>query len=235
MAHRGESFTLVRASGASGVDRVHGVFLFHLFCLPADPRRRSLLPARLGKLLGGDDLLRRRLRARLRHRDALVDRESVVHARGSLAYRTYRRAVYRADSFDREIRARARRRVSIAARCWSDGGVMGSVAAPPLAFLDVSPFRCVHVHFDGVRSKSLCRGCAGRLGYGNPRVFPGLPGDRGVWLTDKCDRDPHEKARGLQPLAKSSDRETGGRLARLYFCPADGAPIWTLYPTSPLR
>src|SRR5579864_715453 len=45
LAHRRESRALARTPDASRPDRVHGVLLLHIFYLPADSRRNSLLPA----------------------------------------------------------------------------------------------------------------------------------------------------------------------------------------------
>src|SRR5437762_12939235 len=145
MAHRRESSALVRTPGASGVDRVHGVFLFHLFRLSADSRRGSLFRARSGSLLVGNDVFRDRLRFRLRHRDALSRREPVFHTGGAVAPRTYWWAVHGARHADRKIRARARRGVSFAARRRGHGRALGSLAASPLAILDLPPVCRVHV------------------------------------------------------------------------------------------
>src|SRR2546429_8584585 len=131
MAHRRESSALVRTPGASGVDRVHGVFLFHLFRLSADSRRGSLFRARSGSLLVGNDVFRDRLRFRLRHRDALSRREPVFHTGGAVVPPTYWGGAHGGRYADWKIWGRAPPGVSLAAPCPGPSPALGGLAGSP--------------------------------------------------------------------------------------------------------
>ena len=63
--------------------------------------------------------------------------------------------------------------ISFAACGGSCGVALGSVEAPPVAFLGIPSIRPLHVCFDGVRAESLCGGCV----RGN--------GDRDVRIRDR--------------------------------------------------
>src|SRR5713226_6533737 len=103
MADGCESFALAGALCASSAERIYAVRLFHLFCLSADSRRNSLLPARFEELLGSDDVFSSRLRVRLCHFDVLSRAEPVVHAVRPVARRSDRWSVHRANQLHREM------------------------------------------------------------------------------------------------------------------------------------
>ena len=85
------------------------------------------------------------------------------------------------------MRARAWRCVSVAARSGSDGSVVGSVAASPVAVLDFPDVRGVHVYFNGLRPKPLRGGRAGRNADGDFGVLYGSLGDEDTRLLGLLD------------------------------------------------
>src|SRR6266478_8584686 len=158
MADGSESFVVARALSAAGPERIHAIRLLYLLRFSADSRRDSLLPARLGELLGSDDVFGGWLCFGLRDLDVFPCAKPVVHLCEHVARRSHRRTIHGAHQHDREMRASARRSVSLAARGRSGCGPLGSLAAQTVALLDIPSVRTVHVRFNRLHKKPLCGG-----------------------------------------------------------------------------
>src|SRR5216683_3070522 len=111
-----ESFVVAGAICAPGAERTHAIRLFHLFSFSSRSRRDSLPPARLGKLLGSDDVFGDWLCAWVCHLHIFSGAKPMVHVCGLVAQRSHGRAVHGARQLDREMRTGARGGFSLATR-----------------------------------------------------------------------------------------------------------------------
>src|SRR6267378_4134452 len=164
MADGCESFVMAGAICSPGAERIHAIRLFHLFSFSARSRRDSLPPARLGKLLGSDDVFGGCVRAWLYHLDILSGAKPVVHVCRHVAQQSHGWAAHGARQLHREMRTGTRRGVPLATRSGGGSGALGSMAAPAVALLDIPSERHLHVRFDCLRAKPLRGGRLRRNG-----------------------------------------------------------------------
>src|SRR5260370_27447013 len=156
---------------------MHAIRLLHIFSFSSDSGRDSLLPARVQKLLGSDDVYGSWLRAWLRHLRVPASTKPVVRIRGHVAQQSCGRTVHSPCQPDREMRTGARRGLSIAARGGSSCRTLGSVAAAAVAILGIPTMRPLHVRFNGLRANPLRGGCVRRDGHGDAGVCNRWLGD----------------------------------------------------------
>src|SRR5579859_5843950 len=155
LADRSTPDGVARAIRDPGAERFHAGCLSDLLHLPAARGRNSILPPRLDRVLGGDDLFCRGLRNWLRDFHSVSHRESLVFDGRGLAQRIARGRGDETDQFYRALRTSARRGISVRACGWGSRGDVGSMAAPKVDVLGNAAAGSVHVCLNGMGALSL--------------------------------------------------------------------------------